>query len=268
MTIRVGFIGLGDIGAAMARRILDSGFQVASSANRSRAAIEQLKAHGLTEAENPHDVAVQSDILITMVVDEAQTDTVLKAEHGALRALSPGSTIVVMSTVSPGYCQTLSATAEANGIAVLDCPVAGARPRAEKGTLALICGGQSDDIDRCRPVLETMGTIHHCGAVGMGQVVKLANNALVAAKYKAVEEVRRMADAYGMNLRELMSVLENSTGKSFVVDNWEFLSTNWEHMGRMAKKDLDLYLAAAYERDVETTLMKAVEQLEWPKRGK
>jgi 3-hydroxyisobutyrate dehydrogenase-like beta-hydroxyacid dehydrogenase len=266
MTIRVGFIGLGDIGAAMARRILEGGFQVTSSANRRREAIDELKAHGLIEAKNPQDVAAQSDILITMVVDEAQTDTVLKAEDGALQAMSPGSTIVVMSTVSPGYCQTLSSTAEAGGIAVLDCPVAGARPRAEKGTLALICGGKSDDIERCRPILETMGTIHHCGAVGMGQVVKLANNALVAAKYKAVEEVRKMADAYGMNLGDLMGVLEHSTGKSFVVDNWEFLSSNWEHMGRMAKKDLDLFLDAAREQNVETKLMNTVEKLDWPKR--
>lgn len=264
MDVRVGFIGLGDIGAPMARRILDGGFEVSSSANRRRDAIEELKAHGLIEVPNPREVAARSDILITMVVDEAQTDTVLKGDGGALAALSSGAVVVVMSTVSPGYCQALAAEVQTSGISVLDCPVAGARPRAENGTLALICGGTSGDIDRCRPVLETMGTIHHCGSIGMGQVVKLANNALVAAKFKAVEEVRKMAEAYQMDLDELMGVLENSTGKSFVVDNWGLLSSNWDHMGGLAKKDLGLYLAAAEARDIECPLMKAVEKLRWP----
>jgi 3-hydroxyisobutyrate dehydrogenase-like beta-hydroxyacid dehydrogenase len=248
----------------MARRILDGGFDVTGCANRRREAIEELKARGLAEVNSPYEVGQQSNILITMVVDEAQTDAVLRGERGALSALSPGSAVIVMSTVSPGYCQELAGETAKLEIEVLDCPVAGARPRAEKGALALICGGSTENIERCQPVLETMGTIFRCGDVGMGQVVKLANNAVVAAKFKAVEEVREMAEAYGMDLNELMEILQHSTGKSFVVDNWDFLSSNWGHMGHMAKKDLDLYLAAAKEKNVASPLLQATEKLRWP----
>jgi 3-hydroxyisobutyrate dehydrogenase-like beta-hydroxyacid dehydrogenase len=138
---RVGFIGLGDIGTPMAGRILEGGYRVASCAHRRREAIEMLKASGLVEAPNPYEVARQSEILITMVVDEAQTDAVLKGKDGGLAGLVPGSTVVVMSTVSPDYCKALAVEAADAGIDVLDCPVSGGRPRAAEGSLALICGG-------------------------------------------------------------------------------------------------------------------------------
>jgi 3-hydroxyisobutyrate dehydrogenase len=263
MDKRVGFVGLGDIGMPMARRILDGGFEVISSAHKRREAIETLKASGLIEVDNTYEVAKQSDLLITMVVDESQTGTVLKGTHGALAGLASGSVVIVMSTVSPEYCQSLAAEAEEIGIDVLDCPVAGGRPRAEQGALALICGGESEVVERCRPVLETMGTIFHCGHVGMGQVVKLANNGLVAAKFRVVQEVRAMSEAYGMDLDELMKIISHSTGTSFVVENWDFLSSNWGHMGRMAKKDLDLCLAAAEARRVAMPLLEATGNLPW-----
>ena len=87
MDSRVGFIGLGDIGMPMARRVIDGGFEVISSAHRRREAIDALKASGLVETDNPYEVARQSDVLITMVVDEAQTDAVLRGPQCALAGL-------------------------------------------------------------------------------------------------------------------------------------------------------------------------------------
>lgn len=245
MNMRVGFIGLGDIGMPMARRILEAGYQVASSAHRRRAAIEALKTSGLIEAATPYEVARQSDILITMVVDERQSDTVLRGTHGAFAGLAPTSVVIVMSTVSPGYCQSLAREAAEAGIDVLDCPVAGGRPRAEQGTLTLICGGDLRVVEKCRPVLETMGRVSHCGSVGMGQVVKLANNGLVASHFALVQEIRHMAAAYGMNLETLMDVISRSTGTSWVLENWNFLEPHWDHLGPMARKDVQLCLRAA-----------------------
>jgi 3-hydroxyisobutyrate dehydrogenase len=266
---RVGFIGLGDIGTPMARRILQGGYSVISSAHRRRDAIEALKAEGLVEAANSFQVAQQSDVLITMVVDEAQTNVVLRGPKGALAGLAPGAVVVVMSTVSPNYCKSLAAEATGAGVSVLDCPVAGGRPRAEKGALALICGGDSQDLEKCRPILETMGTIFHCGPVGMGQIVKLANNGLVASQFILVQEVRAMAQAHGMDLAQLMAIINRSTGASFVVENWDFLASNWQHMGPMAMKDMKLCLAAAEAEGVPMPLVEAAGALAaaWSNKG-
>ncbi|MGI9476041.1 MAG: NAD(P)-dependent oxidoreductase [Hyphomicrobiaceae bacterium] len=256
MVQRVGFIGLGDIGMPMARCVIDGGFDVISSANQSREAIETLKTSGLVEADNPCEVAKQADVLISMVVDEAQTDTVLRGEQGALAGLAPGSVIIIMSTISPGYCQMLAEAAR-----VLDCPVSGGRPRAEKGELALICGGDPETVEMCRPVLETMGAIFYCGSVGMGQVAKLANQGLAASQFRLVQEMRAMASAYGMNLDTLMEIVRSSSGASYMAENWEFFEPNWQHMGRMAKKDMDLCIAAAEARNVSVPLVKAAGEL-------
>jgi 3-hydroxyisobutyrate dehydrogenase-like beta-hydroxyacid dehydrogenase len=254
---RVGFIGLGDIGAPMARRILDAGYQVTSSAHRRREAIDTLRASGLIEAGTPHEVASQSDILITMVVDELQSDTVLRGTNAALAGLSPGTVIIVMSTVSPEYCRKLAGEVVEAGIAVLDCPVAGGRPRAEQGSLTLMCGGDIQIVEQCRPVLETMGRVSYCGPVGMGQCVKLANNGLAAAQFALIQEVRQMAKAYEMNLETLMDVIGRSTGTSWVLENWSYLEPHWKHIGPMARKDVGLFLGAARAREVDTPLIEA-----------
>jgi 3-hydroxyisobutyrate dehydrogenase-like beta-hydroxyacid dehydrogenase len=255
--VRVGFIGLGDIGMPMARRILDAGYQVASCAHRRREAMETLKASGMIEAGSPLEVARQSEILITMVVDEQQSDTVLRGTSGALAGLSPDSTVIVMSTVSPGYCEALAGEAAKAGIGVLDCPVAGGRPRAEQGDLTLICGGDMPIVEKCRPVLETMGRISYCGAIGMGQVVKLANNGLVASQFASIQEVLQMAAAHGMDLEVLMDVIGRSTGASWVLENWSYLEPRWKHIGPMARKDVLLLLDAVKAKQIDTPLIEA-----------
>lgn len=261
MSKQVGFIGLGDIGKPMASCVLASGFHVSSSANRRREAIDSLKEQGLVELANPREVAKSSNVLISMVVDEMQNDAILRGDHGALAGLEDGSVIVVMSTVSPEYCQKLAQEAAEVGVNVLDCPVSGGRDRAAKGALSLICGGDPAVVERCRPILETMGTIYHCGEIGMGQIVKLANNALVGSQFQLVKEVRALSSAYGMDLDELMGILKSSSGTSFVVENWEYLEGDWAHFRPMVKKDLDLSIEAAKTRNVDMPLVELSAQL-------
>lgn len=136
MTLRVGFVGLGDIGEPMAGCVLAGGHQLTSSANRSRKAIEALKKLGLQEVNTPAEVGEQSDVFIAMVIDEEQTNRVLRGTDGAMSRMAPGSTIIVMSTVSPRYCQSLASEGEQHNINVLDCPVSGGRKRAKQGALA------------------------------------------------------------------------------------------------------------------------------------
>ena len=267
MTDRVGFIGLGDIGKPMAACILAGGYRVTSCAHRRRDAIEALKRDGLEEAASPYAVGKQCDVLITMVVDESQTDNVLRGDGGALSSLGSGSVIIVMSTVSPEYCRALSVEASQRGISVLDCPVSGGSRRAEQGQLALICGGNKEAVDRCHPVLETMGSIHYCGDVGMGQVAKLANQALIISNFRLVEEARAMAESYGMDLDVLMGVLRQSTGTSWVVENWDVLVFQWSHLAPLAKKDVDLCIAAAHTNNVAMPILESTATRPWDFNG-
>ena len=246
MTVeRIGFIGLGDMGFPMARRLLKSGHTVISCANRRREPIETLKKEGLIEEKDPRSVGAQSDILMTIVVGDGQTDAILHGPTGAMAGMRPGSLIILMSTLLPTYCQAIAVEAAEKGVDVIDCPVSGGSIGAEKGTLALIAGGKSEQLARATGALNVLGTVHHCGEIGMGQVAKLANNTVCHISNAAVQEARELARSYGMDLDRLMEVISKSTGKCFVADNWEFVMTNWSHLSVLARKDMELGLEAA-----------------------
>lgn len=216
----VGFIGLGAMGEPMAANLLRAGIDVVSCANRNREPIERLAAKGLREVANPAAVGAEADVVMTVVWDEAQNDQVLRGVEGAMAAMSPGGAVIVMSTVSPTYCKELAADAAESDIAVLDCPVSGMVQGAIDGTLTLMIGGADADVERCRAVLEPMGTVSHCGPVGTGQVMKLGNNAMAIGTFGLIMEVREMVAAQGMSLETFMEYLNRSTGRSFVCEHW------------------------------------------------
>lgn len=259
----VGFIGLGDMGEPMAACIMAGGYRVVSCANRRREAIDGLKTRGLEEAGNPAEVAASSDILITCVMDEGQTDAVLRGPNGALAGLKTGTVIVMTSTLSPAYCQALAEEAAPKGIAVLDCPVSGARVRAETGDLALICGGDGEVYERCRPVLETMGKPNHCGPIGTGQVTKLVNQGLLYGIIRLLQEGRALAKAYDMDPDILMKVLSQSTGNTAVGENWDMFVRIWPHADKIGIKDLGLIAEAARAKGVEIPLIEARRGISW-----
>lgn len=251
----VGFIGLGDMGEPMAARLLQQGYRVTSSVNRRREAIERLKPKGIVEKRNPREVAEECDILMSIVVDQEQTERVLRGPEGALAALRPGSTVVLMSTLAPAYCQALAVELSERRIDVVDCPVSGGPMGAEKGSLALVAGGDAATIERCRAALETMGTIYPCGAVGMGMVAKLANNAVGLLTIPLVREARTMAAAYGMDMDALMAVMRAGTANSFIVQAWSWVEAYGEKGAPVALKDLRLFQEAAAARGVAAPML-------------
>ncbi|MEM9563623.1 MAG: NAD(P)-dependent oxidoreductase [Actinomycetota bacterium] len=239
----VGFIGLGAMGEPMAANLLAAGIDVVSCANRNREPIERLAAEGLREVADPTAVGAEADVLMTVVWDEDQNDRVLRGPDGAMAAMSPGGVVLVMSTVSPTYCKELAAEATTSGITVLDCPVSGMVKGAVDGTLTLMIGGDEADVERCRPVLEPMGTVSHCGPVGTGQVMKLGNNAISIGTFGLIMEVREMVAAQGMSLDTFMEFLNRSTGRSFVSENWPMPPKRITFSG-MPVKDMRRGLAA------------------------
>lgn len=248
---QIGFIGLGAMGAPMAKRLLEAGHSVTSSVNRNRAPLEALLPLGIKEASSPKEVGAVADILMLVVWDEAQIDTILKGENGALSTLKPGSKVLLMSTVAPNYCRCLAAEVAEQGITVLDCPLSGMPQGSAAGTLSLMIGGEAADIDACRPVLEHLGTVYHCGPVGAGQVVKLGNNAMTIGTVGLLLEVREAVQAQGVDFDAFLAVMNHSTGRSFVSENMPLPPTpTFPHP--MAQKDISLILALG--RGAERTL--------------
>ena len=251
----VGFIGLGAMGEPMAANLLGAGLDVVSCANRSREAIERLAAEGLREVDSPAAVGAEADVVMTVVWDETQNDRVLRGPQGAIASMAPGGVVIVMSTVSPDYCKQLAAEAAASEIAVLDCPVSGMVGGAVDGTLTLMIGGEAADIERCRPVLEPMGTVSHCGPIGTGQVMKLGNNAMAIGTFGLLMEVRDMVAAQGMDLETFMEFLNRSTGRSQVSESWPMPPRRIEFTG-MPVKDMRRCVAAGEAVGVDMPMLE------------
>ncbi len=251
---RIGFIGLGAMGEPMARNLFAGGFQVTSCANRNREPFERLASDGLEERENAAAVGADAEILMSIVFDEEQTDRILRGETGALSTMRPGSTLIVMSTVSPGYCRALRDEAAERDIRVLDCPVSGLPAGAEAATLSLMIGGDPEAIEHCREALETMGTVLPCGDVGMGQIVKLGNNAMVIGTMGLLLEVRDLVQGYGMEFEDFKTILNQSTGRSFVSESMRLPRSS--NLARaMPRKDVGIALASGAACDTSMPML-------------
>jgi 3-hydroxyisobutyrate dehydrogenase len=262
-TARVGFIGLGAMGTPMARRLLGQGFPVVGCANVRRESVEQLKGIGLVEASSPAAVALDADVVITMVRDGRESEAVILGSAGALAAMRAGSVLVIMSTIAPDLCRRVAALAAPRQVDVLDAPVSGFPWRAAEGALALMVGGEAPVVERVRPVLEAMGRIFPCGAVGMGMVAKLANNAVVMGTAALLLEARAFAGRHGMPDARLLEIFAHASAASFVVENWAAIRAIWDHVLGLVLKDAGICLESAAANDVPMPLTAAARAFDW-----
>ena len=265
----VGFIGLGNIGLPMAKRLASSGrFQVTVCGHRRREPLEAMAAVGGRVVANPREVAQAAEVLITIVRDQPQTDQVLFGENGAWEGLRPGSILVISSTLAPDYCQGIERRGQERGIAVLDAPVSGMSKGAEAGTLTFFVGGSAQALERCRPVLEAMGqNIFHLGGVGAGEVAKLANNLLLFATLHATAEAISMGEKVGLGWQQLLDTIKVSTGNCWAVQNWAYLgevARDPAQVFDLAYKDLEAALHYARYTGLRLPLAGLLSQLEIP----
>ena len=253
----IGIIGLGAMGAPMAERLVDAGFDVVSCANRNRDAIERLAQKGLRELDHPKAIGAEADILLSVVFDEQQTDAVLRGPEGALSTMGTDTLVLIMSTVSPEYCRALAAEVADRGVTVLDCPLSGLPAGAEAGTLTLMIGGDEATVTDYANVLEVLGTIAHCGDVGMGQVMKVANNAMAIGTWAMLMEVRDVVAGHGMDLDRFMGILDQSSGRSFVSEHFPF-PPGRVPLPPMAVKDLSICLGLAAGATQELPIVERI----------
>jgi 3-hydroxyisobutyrate dehydrogenase-like beta-hydroxyacid dehydrogenase len=207
-TDRVGFVGLGNIGAPIAEHLLDwpGGLVVCDV---REAATEPFAARGATVVDDPSGMAKEGARLISvMVLDDHQVREVVEA---VLSTAEAGTIVAVHSTIRPETAEELADEAATRGVAILDAPVSGGAMGAQQGSLAVMVGGDRDAYERCRRPFATFADlVLHFGPAGSGTRAKIARNLLTFVSYAAAGEAQRLAESAGVDLRKLAGVVRHS----------------------------------------------------------
>jgi 3-hydroxyisobutyrate dehydrogenase-like beta-hydroxyacid dehydrogenase len=214
----VGFIGLGDMGGAMARRIIDSGFETVLWARRPDA-LEPFAAEHVSTAADPADLASRCDVVGVCVWTDDDVRQILEGDRGVFAGCRPGTIIAIHSTILPATCRDLADAAAPLGLVVLDVPVSGGREAALAGTLMVAVGGDEAAAERCRPVFESFGEhIVHVGAVGTALLAKLVNNTLLAANLALADDALTLGEALGIDAPTMAELMRHGSGRSYGLD--------------------------------------------------
>lgn len=206
---RIGCLGLGKMGSGIASHLVAAGHDV-TVWNRSPEKVEALTAKGAAAAATPADAAHGADAMISMVADDAASARVWSAGDGALAAARPGALVIECSTISHGHVMSLAAEAKDRGLTYIDSPVNGPPKAAAEGKLILLVGAAPHDLEKARPILETIGSsILHFGAVGTGTAFKLINNLLGAVHIASLAEAVSLANKLGLDQETLIAAIES-----------------------------------------------------------
>jgi 3-hydroxyisobutyrate dehydrogenase-like beta-hydroxyacid dehydrogenase len=211
-------LGLGIMGSRMAANLQRAGFAVTAWTHTPGKAQTWADEHGATAAATPAEAAAGADVVISMVVDGAQVETILLGEDGAADGAPEAALFIDMSTIAPADARRIGEVLLVGGCGFVDAPVTGSSPKAESGTLTIMAGGSDADVARAMPLLQVMGeTIVHVGALGHGQTIKLINNAVSAANAATLAQALVMGSATGIDLEALEQVLAAGSGNSTMV---------------------------------------------------
>ncbi len=262
---RIGFIGLGIMGKPMARNLLRAGYPLVVH-SRSPGPVDEMAKEGAKPALSPHEVAGQTDIVITMLPDSRDVQQVMTGPAGVFASARPGMLLIDMSTISPLAARQLGREAEARGAAMLDAPVSGGETGAIDGTLSIMVGGRADAFARALPVFRAMGkNIVHIGEAGAGQIAKAANQIVVALTIEAVGEALVLAIKAGVDPTRVREALLGGFAQSRVLEihGQRMLERNFKPGGRLSlhHKDLGIALAAGQEYRVALPLTASVHQM-------
>jgi len=262
---RIGFIGLGIMGAPMARNLLAAGYAL-TVLDIVPGATAELLAAGAAAGHTPAQVAADTDILITMLPDSPQVRDVYLGRDGAYESLREGWLSIDMSSIAPATARELAERATNAGAEALDAPVSGGDKGAIAGTLSIMVGGSAVAFERARPIFEVLGaTIVHCGPAGAGQVVKVCNQVVVGVVIEAVSEALVLGAKAGVDPARIADVLQGGLAATRVLelrrDNFLGGSFDPGFRIRLHLKDLKNALELARETGVALPAAATVEQL-------
>ncbi len=216
--MRIGFIGIGNMGSEMARHLLAAGHTLTTYArsDRSRARANDL---GLGIADTPAEVAADSEVVFTIVTAGSDVEAVTLGPLGIVQGAKPGSIHVDMSTISPAVTRRVAEQLRARDIAMLDAPVSGGVAAAQTASLTFFVGGEAAIFEKVLPLLQLMGkAIFHIGQTGTGQVTKLANQICQLANLQGTAEALLFARAQGADAGKVREAVMTGYGASRMLD--------------------------------------------------
>ena len=217
--IRVGFCGLGTMGAAMAANVARAGYPL-TVWNRTPGRAGAAVVAGAVEALSPAAAASASEVVVVCVSDTPDVEAVLFGDNGLADGLAEGSLIIDCSTIAPDATREFAERLAEVGIGLVDAPVSGGSEGAIKGTLTIMVGGTDADVERARPVLEAMGSsITHMGPVGAGQTTKAVNQVILSGVYLGVAEGMVLAMKSGLDAKQVAEALSGGAAGSWVLQN-------------------------------------------------
>ena len=216
---KIGFIGLGIMGKPMAGHLIDAGYELVVH-NRNRDAVDELVGRGAAEAHSGKEVAEQSDIVITMLPDSPDVESVALGEDGIIEGTHEGLIFVDMSTIAPSVTTQVGEVLAGKGVQSLDAPVSGGDIGAQNATLSIMVGGDADTFNTVKPLFDVMGqSAVLCGPLGAGQTVKACNQILVAVTIAGVSEALTMGTKAGVDPIKIVQVLSGGLARCGVLEN-------------------------------------------------
>lgn len=250
----VGMVGLGNMGGRMARHLVSAGYDVRGvDADPGRAA-----AAGVTPAGSLAELAADCDVILLSLPDSAVIEAVVRDEGGLLTGARDGQIIVDLSTADPQSTRAIHDEFASRGVRYLDAGISGGAAVAEKGTLTLMVGGDGEALTEVTPILDTFSAhVHHMGASGSGHVTKVLNNFLNGVTLAATAEVMVAGKKAGLDLAQLLEVINTSSGVSFASLNRFPRIIQGDYLegglsGRLMAKDVRLYLTLTENLGVST----------------
>jgi 3-hydroxyisobutyrate dehydrogenase len=264
--MKVAFIGLGTMGTPMALNILKAGFELTVH-NRTRNKEAELAKQGAIRAASPAEAATAAEVIITCVSDTPDVEEIILGENGVIHGGQQGAIVVDMSTISPTATRCIAEILEEKGVRMLDAPVSGGSEGAQKGTLSIMVGGETEDLNKVEPVLKTMGkTITHVGSIGAGQLTKAINQIVIAGTYWGVAEGIALGLKAGLDMEKVLQAVGGGAATSWaLVNRSENMIKNSYPLGFRVKlhhKDLNIALNVARELGVTLPVSAYVEQVE------
>jgi 3-hydroxyisobutyrate dehydrogenase-like beta-hydroxyacid dehydrogenase len=267
--MNLAWIGLGAIGTPMALNLLKAGYGLTVH-NRTPGRCAPLQAAGAAVAPSPAAAARQADALLLCVSDDAAAEAVLLGAPdpaAAVAGLRPGSLVIDCSTISPATSRRLAAALAERQVGYIDAPVTGGTEGAKAGTLSVLVGGDSQHLERARPLLEVIGgRITHFGPVGSGQEAKAVNQVLVAGSYAAVAEALQLAERLGLDHHQVVEALKGGAAGSWALEHrsTQMINDHYPLGFKLAlhRKDLGIALEAAAAQQLELPVTEQVAAME------
>ena len=218
--MRIAFVGLGNMGAPMARNLIKAGHSL-NLFDLNTTVLAELAELGGHISDSPRDAASNAELVITMLPAAAHVRSVYQGENGVLAGVRAGTPVVDCSTIDPQTARDVSAAAKKQGVDMGDAPVSGGTGGAAAGTLTFMVGGSAELFATLQPVLAQMGrNIVHCGDVGTGQIAKICNNLLLGISMIGVSEAMALGNALGIDTQVLAGIINSSTGRCWSSDTY------------------------------------------------